>query len=314
MHRHVCYILSSDGDDLYAEATYIAIGLLRRTYKDAQVTLLTDKATEFSIGSQAKLLFKAADQVINVAADFPSGMARSRYLKSSMRQRVRGNFTFMDADALVVRPCDEIFSPETPLAAALDRNSENPSPKTPEWIRPIYEHFGWDYPLPRYFNTGVMYWEDSAETQRLSSLWHDRWQQVFQQFGKPFDQPSFNSAIHDLKTRVKVLPQACNAMVEAHPRFVKRANVYHFFLSKPSVIARSYSLLGHLLNTYRLTGEIDWHAVDSAAARGDAWVGLTEDLEIEWARRNYRHLAATIVRRGWRSCMRRMKARLRRVA
>jgi len=224
-----------------------------------------------------------------------------------MRSLVDAPFVFLDSDALVIAKIDEAFFCETPIAAALDLNSTFPYPHSPEWIQPIYDHFGWAYPVKHYFNTGVVYWADTPETWRLSELWHERWQTVVGKFGTYQDQPSFNSAVADLGIQVKVLPTECNAMVEAHPRFAKGARIFHFFASKPSSVSRSKTLLGHLLNAYQLTKQIDWQAVESATANSDAWVGLTEDIGIEWARRYYRRVATTIWKRGWRIAWRRAK-------
>jgi hypothetical protein len=203
--------------------------------------------------------------------------------------------------------CDELFSGGAPLAAALDRNSEFPEPRTPLWVEPIYREFGWTYPLKKYFNAGVVYWADTPETHRFAEEWHARWQAILRRFGKHYDQPAFNSTVSELAIQVKLLGPEYNAMVEAHPRFAKGARIFHFFASKPSAVSHSNSLLGHLLNAYQLTKQIDWQAVESAAANSDAWVGVTENIEIEWARRHYRQVAIAICRRGCRSAWRRAK-------
>ena len=298
--------MSSDGDDLYPEATFIAIALLRRVYKHASVILFIDEVTERKVLPRAQPAMNAANEVIRVKADFPDSSARSRYMKTSIRLRVNGDFVFLDSDTLVIGACDKLFTGGTPIAAALDLNSIFPYPHTPIWIQPIYQHFGWTYPLKHYFNTGVVYWADLPETRRLAELWHERWRLVIQKFGKYHDQPSFNSAVADSEIAVKVLPTVYNAMVEAHPRFVRGARILHFFSSKPSMVANNVTLIGHLLRHYQLTKQIDWPVVEAASENGDAWVGPTESIQIEWARRHFRLVVPIIMRRGWRGLWRRV--------
>jgi hypothetical protein len=299
--------LSSDGDDSYSEMTLISIALLRRVHKNARVTVFIDEVTEQKLLQRAGLVLDEADRIIRVKADFPDAATRSRYIKTKMRTLLDGNYLFLDSDALVIRRIDEIFAFRKPMAAALDLNVASPFPHNPIWIQPIYEDLGWKYPIEHYFNTGVVYWADVPETHRLAELWHERWKMVLRKFDKYHDQPSFNSAVAHMGVNVHVLPTAYNAMVEAHPRLARGAKIFHFFTSKPSAISRSNTLLGHLLKTYLFTKTIDWKCVESASAKSDAWVGLTENFQIEWVRRNYRHLAMTIARRGWRSLCRRIK-------
>jgi FkbM family methyltransferase len=308
--RQFCYILSSEGDDGYFDMTLISIALLRQVHNHDRIILVLDDITSKNIGERAGAVRDLVDRVITVKADLPTAALRSRYLKTLLRTFVEGEFVFLDADTLVIDRCDEIFNRGAPLAAADDLNSTFPFPHTPLWIEPIYAHFGWQYPLSHYFNTGVVYWADSPDTRQLAQVWHDRWSSVAAVFGKYQDQPAFNSSVRDCGINVEVLPTIYNAMVEAHPRFVRGAKILHYFSSKPSSAPANTTLLAHLLHTYRLSKQIDWEAVAAASANGDAWIGLTQNLEIEWERRHHRQVAAIVAKRGWHALIRRMRSLL----
>jgi hypothetical protein len=305
--RQFCYVLSSSGDDIYFDTTLISIALLRRAHSDDRIILVLDDITAKNIGARAGEILDLADRIITIKTDLPTAALRSRYLKTLLRTFIEGEFVFLDADTLVIDRCDEIFDRGAPLAAADDLNSTFPFPHTPLWIEPIYAHFGWQYPLSHYFNTGVVYWADSPDTRQLAQVWHDRWSLVAEVFGKYQDQPAFNSSVRDCGINVDVLPTIYNAMVEAHPRFVRGAKILHYFSSKPSSAPANTTLLAHLLHTYRLSKKIDWQAVAAASARRDAWIGTTPNLEIEWARRNYGRSVLILGARGWRSLCRRTR-------
>lgn len=285
--RKTCHILTSDGPerDSFCEMTYVSMSLLKRLYPDCETTLLTDEATAAHLG-RLPFCFDTP-QIEPIPAEFEGNAVRSRFLKTRMRQLIDGDFVFIDADALALNPFCEVFEHGAPFAAALDRNRESPEPAFPDWVVPFYEHFSWPHPLPRYYNSGVMFMEDSPEMRSFSQRWYHHWRSLYEEFGVHQDQPSLNHTLQELGIAQHELPLPCNAMVDASPYFTRGAKIVHYFLRGDERSTDPLSLLNYLVRKLRETGAIDWAAVDRAAKGCDAWVHPTNSVRIELATRHY---------------------------
>ena len=281
---NTCHIIISGGSeaDAFGEMTYLSVELARRLYPDATATVLTDTQTAESLEYEFETL-----KIIDIPAKFESNAQRSRYLKTSMRQLVDGDFVFLDSDALPLQNFDETATHGAPFAAALDRNREFPEPAFPEWVLPSYDELGWQYPLENYFNSGVVFMADTPAMRQFSEQWHKNWREMLDRCGVHQDQPSLNHTLAKLGTETHQLPLACNAMVDASPYFSRGAKIVHYFLRGEDRTPDPVSLLAHLIDHLRTTGEVDWQMVEQAAATSNAWVHPTGSVHIELATRHY---------------------------
>jgi hypothetical protein len=260
--NQICYVLSSTGTDLYAQMTCISASLSRRLYPDAKIVLLVDEVTNLNLARCQSPLLALANQTICLQTDLESAGARSRFVKTSMRQVVDSDFVFIDADALPIRKFDEIDSPGAAMAAALDLDEFSGRPRFPPFAVERLRACGWSAPLPQYFNSGVIFMADTPEMRAFGQEWHRRWQRIFAATGDYRDQPSFNSAIDAMGVKVHVLPDAFNATVYISPWKARHARILHYWMNYADGRAPENSLLAHLLNSWRATSQIDWEAVE----------------------------------------------------
>ncbi|HWA86293.1 MAG TPA: hypothetical protein VG710_08735 [Opitutus sp.] len=192
--------------------------------------------------------------------DVPDGMdarGASRWLKTTLRQRVDGPFVFLDGDTLVVRPLDAIgeVAEAGQLGAVRDRNRAAPRPGWPHWTGTLYRGCGWPAPPRNYLNSGVVAWPDTDAARALSADWHLRWK-LSRQRGVNLDQPAFNAAIDARPPHeIAVLPDRFNALIDADPRLAAGAHVLHFFagVKAPKPMTIFDSLVTRLLQR----GEFD---------------------------------------------------------
>lgn len=272
MSLQFVYILVSDDGDPYEEMACTSIRLLRGLHRDAKVRVIVDPRTADSLKRRASGLLKCADVIVHKTRGHKLATYRSRFLKTSMRQIVDGDFLYLDVDTLPVRPLDAIFASDGKLACALDRNAQNPEPHCPTWIRHVFGPLAWRYPVRQYFNTGVIFFPDTSAARAAGREWHRRWRTTAA-MGIHYDQPAFNSTLDALDTPIRELPVRFNAMVSADMSFAADAALIHLFASchPPSPGA-----VDAFLDAISRPGEPDWQHCRDLLLSGPAAAEHTE--------------------------------------
>jgi hypothetical protein len=111
---------------------------------------------------------------------------------------------------------------------ALDRVPSRPAIGFPKNMIAHYQALGWEWPTPRYYNSGVIFVKADAHSERLFEEWHRRWR-LSLSLNLHQDQPALNSSLAALQTPVGCLPTAYNAMVRVDETLRHKAKVLHFF-------------------------------------------------------------------------------------
>lgn len=270
------YVLVAEQVDIYVLCSYLSVALLRRIHPDAQICLLCDTTTRELLEKSDVPLLSEVQEVLVCDLDEPRPVVRSRYLKSHMRNLVEGDFVYLDADALPVRPISQVWNQDFTIAAVLDRNFGHPYPHFPDWVAQLYARYGWS-PAVHYCNAGVVFWRDNPEGRRVGEVCAERWQTYFQKEGQYRDQPAFNSALQTVQPALKILGVEYNGMVEASPWYGRKANILHFYVSDHQ--PNEKILLGYLLEYWRKHREIDWKTLDRTLARDSFWVKPSDNLQ-----------------------------------
>src|SRR5690242_498527 len=95
---NVCYVQASTEDDLYAAMACISATFVRRLYPDAHIHLVCDEVTAPALRDRRAKVLDLASEVTVVDTGMPGLIKRSRFVKTSLRQVVRGDFIFLDVD------------------------------------------------------------------------------------------------------------------------------------------------------------------------------------------------------------------------
>ena len=101
------YVLVSKPEDYYYEQLLISVTSLRKHNPNAFVTVLVDNRTNETLCGPLRGRIKDLVQNI-VVVDFDDNLnntKRSRYLKTTMREHIQGDFLFVDCDTVI---CDHI--------------------------------------------------------------------------------------------------------------------------------------------------------------------------------------------------------------
>ena len=238
MKTKLLYILVSSKADVYLEQAYVSATSARLRNPEAFITLLTDTATEESFGTRGAqdAAFRAIFDEVVVAPLDPSlpAMKRSRLLKTGMREYVKGDFLFIDADTVVARPLDDIDAVDASLAACRDLHAsflEHPHRRA---TINMCKRLGFDVSgSENYFNSGMLLVKDTPENHSFFELWQKNYLNGESAGIKP-DQPSFAQTDAAMGFPVKQLPGEWNCQVQNGIRYLKNAYILHYMVTNIS--------------------------------------------------------------------------------
>jgi hypothetical protein len=275
----VCYVLVCQGWDRHAQMTWLSAQSLRRHEPDVRITLVTEPQTRRALQSVGELL-GVVDDVVTIETPIEDRRLRAFHLKTLMRTRVDGDFLFMDGDTLVVNRIRDAFDVDAEVAAAVDFNFDHKF--FPRQLRGPYTNLGWTYPLPFYFNSGVVLMRDTPAVHQLSEEWTRRWRLLVDE-GVPGDQDAFASALFANSINWTRLPKAFNSIVIKRNYRFREAKILHFFGSEDE---QRGTILEHLLARLRETGTFDDTAYQRCLREGHPWGPNHEPWHL-WHSRNY---------------------------
>lgn len=281
----VCYVLVARGWDRHAQMMWLSVQSLRRHEPRASVTLLTDPATRAALEGDGRRLLDAVDHIVAAESEGDSPRLRAFFLKTAIRRHVTGDVLYLDGDTLVIRPLSDVLDIDSDVAAATDFN--HTKPWFPPQLREPFTALEFEYPLPYYFNSGVLLLRDSPSVRAFADEWTRRWRLLSARAGMT-DQDAFVSALYASNVRWTMLPAAFNAItVKRNYRF-RQARVLHFFGSADE---QRGTLMAHLLDHLQRTGEFDERAYTRCLKEGHPWGPGYEPWQL-WRSRNYVRAAA----------------------
>jgi Nucleotide-diphospho-sugar transferase len=282
MPQQVCFVLTSDGRDVHADMTLISVQFARRANRDVSIIVLTDDETEECLSRQRHALLNQIDRLIPVSSPPGSAGFRNRYVKTQMRRHLTGPFLYLDADTLVLRRLDAIFSCGAVVAGVSNHNG----PTNPCHIykdeKAVFQQLSWPIPSDYYVNGGVLYLADAKESYAFCETWHAKWQLASRATGMHFDQPSLNSALHERHLNFSLLDHRYNAQVNINPRYAPEATVWHIYHSDLDPSPKN--VLETCLRAVRKTGAVPDALIDSIRQRSHPW-NITNPIDFIAVRR-----------------------------
>lgn len=197
MNTSIVYVLVSDQTDYFYEQALLSATSARLWNPEADVFLLVDDVTDSTLsGSRAEILKVISKKIV---VDFPEGTnkkRRSRLLKTSMRNRIDGDFLYIDTDTIVCQSLEEIDKVPYEIGAVLDSHIRTPKDDTV--FRRVDLLGGKFNEGDPYYNSGVMYVKDTPKTRRF----FEEWSLIYEyglSISLDFDQPSLYLCNQKLK-------------------------------------------------------------------------------------------------------------------
>ncbi len=232
MSRQVVFVLTSDGQDIYSIMVRSAVASIRISDPGVRVVVLCDASTHAAASAAGAVWLNEVDEVVSCAAPPGSAVYRSRYVKTRMRELVRGAFLFLDLDVLVRGSLEGAFPVGVDIAAAVNHGHPTLEGQLFGRNEEVLRTMGWRRSDAHYLNSGVIFFNDTPAAHRFGREWHQRWLEQWDRLGAHHDQPAFNAVLHDIDLVFTLLPLRYNAQVRTAPGLATGAAIWHYYLSE----------------------------------------------------------------------------------
>lgn len=233
------YVLTSNGNDIFANMTRVSMMSLRMNNPNVQIILVCDSASKSALEKCEHVVLTECDSVISIPTPEGPPVFRNRYVKTSLRQHLSGPFLYLDADTVIRGDLSEVFKTTASFAAAPNHSGSGDPAEMPFDERENFELLEWTLPTKYYVNGGVLFFADSAEAHKFGEMWHQKWLASVAKTGRFRDQPSLNSALADSEVSFAWLANCFNAQVDVRPVFAPDAIVWHLYSSNEKIALKT---------------------------------------------------------------------------
>ena len=226
----ILYVLVSSESDFYYEQALISIMSAKHQMPNCSISLLTERETDNRLKSTRNLIneYLAEKVVIDLNPSF-SPMQKSRWLKTSMRGLVKGDFLYVDVDTVFAGPIDESLLTDE-IMGVPDGNyplAEHPL----KWsILEKLKIMGYDDRLEYHINSGVLFFKDTPKAKIFAEKWHKLWMETCKK-GIFIDQIALHQTISIIKDTFQILPNTWNAQFGRNINTLARGIILHYYSS-----------------------------------------------------------------------------------
>ena len=227
--KYVYVLTAIDSVYYYAVQCSLSVWSLRYHNPHAYIVLVIDRATKSYLENNYSSLISAVDEikVIDSSDDF-SPKSRSRFIKTSLRQNIDGNFLYIDSDTVIADSLENLNYFEAEIAATFDCNA---SGKVSHYMSEKLQSIGIkSHENYISYNGGVLLVKDTENAHRFFNDWHQIWLNLYHKFGMEIDQVSFLIANHKNGDLIKELPGIYNCQLPFKDsyHFLINAKIIHY--------------------------------------------------------------------------------------
>lgn len=234
MKTKIVYVVTSDESDVYLEQALLSVFSLRKHNPNAYVELVVDQDTDATITGKREEILKYIDNkvVVNVPEEY-NKVCRSRWLKTSLRKHIKGDFLFIDTDTIVTDDLSEIDSFQGNLGAVIDAHTPIYFRKDSEYIKKLKKNAleeGWKCSdeIP-FYNSGVFFVKDTTESYEFFSCWHKTWADFYKRYGRHIDQAPLAATNDKFKYIIKELSGIWNCQIaRSGISYLLKAKIMHY--------------------------------------------------------------------------------------
>lgn len=232
------YVLVSSEADFLAEESLVSMYSLKTYNPMGHITLVADKDTLTSLKGNRGRLLDYVDEFVEVIPpkDY-SPIQKSRFLKTSLRRLIKGDFLYLDNDTIIFGPLSDIFRLDITVGAVLDNhrtdwNKKNPHPQVIAYHHYLQPSGVSSYAITHHYNGGVIFAKDCKISHQFFSQWHELWLECTR-LGFNYDQPALWYANFKMKNLVTPLDGTYNCQIPfLHSLcYLERCKILHYFSS-----------------------------------------------------------------------------------
>lgn len=231
MQTKLVYVLTCASEKHYIEQALIAVFSARHWNPEACIVLLVDDKTDaLLVGKRSEILDYVSEKIVVPFENATlSPMYRSRWIKTSVRQLVKGDFMFVDCDTIVCKSLSDIDDFSCELGAVLESHLlvQDYCGSLRKKALAVNARIGVDIEAEKeYFSSGVLWVKDTPISYQLYEMWHQYWLES-EALGLPIDQPSLAKANRDCGHPIKRIPDTYNCILFTRNNFIEKAHILH---------------------------------------------------------------------------------------
>lgn len=234
MKTQVVYVLVSNKNDIYCEQAILSLKSLYIYNPEVKSILVTDENTYDTLtGNRERILNIISETKIVKVPQNLSMLQRSRFLKTSLRNIIQGDYLFIDTDTIICDSLEEIDNFKYDIGAVKDHHLSisELSKAEKETIYKRADITSWEITENDliYYNSGVMYVKDNDKTYALYEKWHRYWLENTKH-NLNFDQPPLGKANSTSNNLIKELSGEWNCQLATNGiSFLHEAKIIHYY-------------------------------------------------------------------------------------
>lgn len=239
MKTKIVYVVVASKDSIYLEQAYVSVWSLKHYNPYAHVTFVMDDRTKeyWDACQYEELKSMVNDVIVYRFGDNSTNHYRSRWLKTSLRSLVKGDYLFLDTDTVIADNISEIDNFEIEnIGAVIDTHQNKQDSPLMKWVsKSLHKIYGLDIAQNiNYYNSGAMFVRDSIISHKFYKNWHKKWLFSISK-GFKFDQLSLYATDIELNGIIQKIKDIYNYQVSETVRFLFKAKILHFFNGKDRI-------------------------------------------------------------------------------
>lgn len=232
------YVVVSEKDDFYVEYCAVSVYSLKKYNKEAKVCVICDSNTYDHIIAKKKYFLEIVDKIISVSINQDyTALQKSRFLKTSVRTLIDGDFVFIDTDTIITGDLKGLHSFDKDIGAVKTQDSDLWSKdnqhihfKRYNTQRNLPEDF--NYGIDNYFNSGVIICRDTPKAREFYEEWHKSWLESSEKYSFHQDQCDFariNALYGNLVTEITGDYNFMAIYPGISMKFFNDCKIFHYF-------------------------------------------------------------------------------------
>lgn len=233
MKTKIVYVVASLDADIYMEQAIVSAWSACHYNPDSRIEMVCDQDTYATLDSGIRAQYKSLFDQIHVREFQPeqSMMERSRWLKTTLREIIEGDFLYLDTDTVVCADLSSVNDFDFELGMVLDQNCEfNNFLYRDAVIKRTKRLYDVDISNElNYFNSGVAYVKDTFRSHEFYRSWHELWKSKRYESEGLKDQSALAATNIKHNHLITEMTGGLNCQVMSSIQYMHTAKVMHFF-------------------------------------------------------------------------------------